>query len=177
MSHWIDHIGDMKPITRLLASMLFVSCLLNACSGSQPAGQTDAQKLAATLSGDDQAAAANNPLCKLFTRAEIAKYLGETVSAGRNAGMGTGCQWPADDDSGDVIVQIVPSRYHSRPSAMPGFKELAVGTRGFVSPEGDGWTAGAIVGTDAIVVSVEGAAASEANTVALLKDTIERHAP
>ena len=53
----------------------------------------------------------------------------------------------------------------------------SITVRGFVSPEADGWTAGAIVGTDAIVVSVEGAAASEANTVALLKDTIERRAP
>jgi hypothetical protein len=53
---------------------------------------------------------------------------------------------------------------------------LAIGVRGFVAPETGGWTAGAIVGNEAIVLSVVGAAATEANTVALLTDAIGRHA-
>lgn len=157
-----------------IVSMLAVVCLLNACRGSEPAGQTDAQKTAAALSGEKSAA--NNPRCKLFTQSEMAKYIGEPVSAVRDAAMGAGCQWLAADGSGNVIVSIVPSNYHAQPSGMPGFKELAVGARGFVTPETGGWTAGAVVGKDAIVVSVEGAAATEANTVALLKDAIRRHA-
>lgn len=162
---------------RILAPIPFLSLLLSGCGGPDSAGEA-ARKTASALTGDDKAAAANNPQCKLFTQAEVAKYVGEPVAAGRNAAMGSGCQWLATDGGGNVMVQIVPSNYHERPSLVEGFKELAgVGTRGFVAPETDGWTAGTIVGKDAIVVSVEGAAASEANTVALLKDVIGRHAP
>jgi hypothetical protein len=37
-----------------------------------------------------------------------------------------------------------------------------------------GWNAGAITGPQAVVVSVQGAAASEATAVALLTETIKR---
>jgi len=156
---------------RILPSLLF-ACVLAACGG----GGSDAQKTAAALSGDDKSAAANNPRCQLFTLAEIARYIGEPVSTARNAAMGAGCQWLAADGSGNVIVSIVPKDYLPRPSGLKGFKELAVGARGYVAPEAAGWTAGAIVGPDAIVVAVEGSAATEANTVGLLKDAITRHA-
>jgi hypothetical protein len=157
-------------MSRLLAPVLLAS-ILAACGGGG-----EAQKTAAVLSGDAKSAAANNPRCQLFTPAEVARYIGETVSAGANAAAGAGCQWRAADGSGNVIVSIVPSDYHAQPSAVPGFKELPIGVRGFVAPETGGWTAGAIVGKEAIVLSVVGAAATEANTVALLKDAIGRHA-
>jgi hypothetical protein len=37
-----------------------------------------------------------------------------------------------------------------------------------------GWNAGAITGPQAVVVSVQGPAASEANAIALLSETIKR---
>ena len=161
-------------MTRILVTLMFAA-LHSACNGEVPAGRGTAQNTAAILSGADKSAAANNPRCRLFTEAEVAKYLGEAVVAGRNAAMGAGCQWPAADGSGHVIVSIAPSSYHAPPSAVEGFRELNnVGTRGYVSPELKGWTAGAIAGESTVVVTVEGSAASEANTVALLKDAIQR---
>jgi hypothetical protein len=161
---------------RFFAPLLFVS-LLCACNRDVPTGRTEAQSTAAVLSGDAKSAAADNPRCRLFTLAEVAKYLGEAVVAGRNAAMGAGCQWLAADGTGYVIVSIAPSNYHTPPSAVEGFKELNdVGTRGYVAPESKGWTAGAITGKSAVVVSIEGAAATEANTVALLKEAMQRQA-
>jgi hypothetical protein len=91
--------------------------------------------------------------------------------------MGMGCQWVAAHGSGDVIVAVVPAEYHERPTLAKGFKEVPdVGAKGFVAPDLGGWIAGAIVGKDAIRVSVSGAAADEAGAVALLKETIKRRA-
>jgi hypothetical protein len=151
--------------------------LLGACSRDTQTVHTEAQGTAAVLSGDAKGAAADNPRCRLFTTAEVANYLGEAVAAGRNAAMGAGCQWQARDGGGHVIVSIAPSNYHAPPSAVEGFKELTdVGTRGYVAPESTGWTAGAITGSSTVVVTVEGTAATEANTVALLKAAMQRHA-
>ena len=144
-----------------------------------PSPASDAQKTAAALTGDDKLAAADNPQCKLFTPAEIAKYIGERVSAGRSA-MG-GCQWlttttRADGSKGDVMVVVVPARYHERPTLAKSFKEVPdVGARGFVAQDMGGWVAGAIAGTDAVRVTIDGAAASETNAIALLKESIRRH--
>jgi hypothetical protein len=97
---------------RRLAPLLFVS-ILCACNRDVPTGRTEAQNTAAVLSGDAKSAAADNPRCRLFTLAEVAKYLGEAVVAGRNAAMGAGCQWLAADGSGHVIVSIAPSNYYA----------------------------------------------------------------
>jgi hypothetical protein len=91
-----NKVETVTTMIRILVSVLVGSVLFNACGGG--AAQTDAQRVASALTGDDKQAAANNPQCKLFTRAEVAQYVGEPVSAGRNAtgGMGLpmGCgQW------------------------------------------------------------------------------------
>ena len=165
--------GD--AMMRVFRPMLVGSLFLGACGGGASSAQTDAQKVAAALTGDDKQAAADNPQCKLFTRAEAAKYIGEPVSAGQNA-MG-GCQWVANGGSGNVMVIVVPARYHERPTLADGFKEEPeVGTKGFVARDMGGWVAGAIVGTEAVRVVVAGATASQASAIALLKESIKRHA-
>lgn len=156
-------------MVRVLA--LVFCCLFAACTH---AGE-DAKKTAAALRGDDKHTAAGNPICKLFSRVEAARYIGEPAGAGHNAAGG--CQWSAEDGSGDMIVAVVPASYHDPPKRSPGYKALAdVGAEGFVAPYMDGWLAGAIVGKEAIRVSVAGAGASEATAVALLQDTIKRRA-
>jgi hypothetical protein len=72
------------------------------------------------------------------------------------------------------MVQVAPARYHEPHSSAPGFKKLPeISTRGFV--ENDlGWRAGAIVGTQSIVVKVNGTPANEGTAIALLQDTIKR---
>ena len=165
----------MKRIARAL---LGASVMLGACgTGQAPAPRADAQKTAEALTGDASAPAADNPQCKLFTVAEIGKYIGEPVSPGQNAALGTGCQWLAVDGTGDVIVAVVPSSYHEEPTLAAGYRALTdVGAKGFVAPQLDGWAAGAIVGQDAIRVSAAGAAATEATAISLLEDTIKRRA-
>jgi hypothetical protein len=143
---------------------------------SPVSAQTNAQKMAATLSGEDKIAADKNPQCQLFTPAELTKVVGMPLGPGRNAAMGTGCQWMALTGDGYVMVQVASARYHEPHTGAPGFKKLPeIGTRGFV--ENDlGWRAGAIVGTQTVVVNVNGTAANEERAIALLKDTIKRKA-
>ena len=153
------------------------ACLLGACGacGGRSTAQSDAQTTAAALKGNTVGAAENNPQCKLFTRAEAAVYIGETVAAGDNAAVTTGCQWAASDGSGHVLVQVVPARYHEPPSHAEGFKKIAgVGREAFVVPQMGGWNAGAIDGDVAVAVSVEGPAASADSAIALLKESMRR---
>jgi hypothetical protein len=163
-------------LTRILAPVLFIASLVSGCGGTF-AAQSDAQKVAATLTGNGKLAAPDNPQCKLFTPAEVTKYIGQAVSAGQASTMGMGCQWVATHGSGDVMVSVVPADYHERPTLAKGFQEVPdVGAKGFVAQDLGGWIAGAIVGKDAIRVSVAGAAASETSALALLKETIKRRA-
>jgi len=72
-----------------------------------------------------------------------------------------GCQWlttqtRADGSQGDVMVVVVPARYHERPTLAKSFRDVTdVGAKGFVAQDMGGWVAGAI---------------------ALLKESIRRHA-
>lgn len=60
-------------------------CLLpvvvTACGGGGAATQADAKKTAAALAGKDQVAPVNNPQCKLFAPAELAKFVGWNAGA------------------------------------------------------------------------------------------------
>lgn len=135
----------------------------------------EAEQTADVLSGDAKGSAADNPMCKLFTVDQAAAYIGEPVNAGQNAGMGTGCQWTARDGEGDVMVVAVPANYAERPTLATGFREAPeAGKDGFVVPELGGWAAGAMAGDSFVKVSVAGSKASDANALALLKETIKR---
>ena len=162
-----------------LLALTLASAISSACGGATTeAPRPETPSIATVPAADPSGAQPDNPQCKLFTAAEIAKYIGEPVSPGQNAALGTGCQWLAADGTGDVIVAVVPSSYHEPPSTVAGYRALAdVGVKGFVAPQLDGWVAGAIVGEDAIRVSAAGATASEVATVSLLQDTIKRRAP
>ncbi|MEO7691318.1 MAG: hypothetical protein ABIS51_18685 [Sphingomonas sp.] len=152
---------------------VFALITLSGCGKSNV--QQEAQQTADTLSGDAKGSAAVNPMCKLFTVDQAAAYIGEPVNAGKNAGMGSGCQWTARDGEGDVMVVTVPANYAERPTVAAGFREVPdAGKDGFVVPELGGWAAGAVVGDAFVKVSVAGSKASDANALALLKETIKR---
>ncbi len=156
--------------------VMIYSCLL-VCGSASAQASKEAKKVADALTGDDRKSAADNPQCKLYTVAEVGKYIGEPVTAGKNAALGTGCQWLAKDGSGDVIVAVVPARYHEQPKLAKGYRALGdVGAKGFVSPELDGCAAGAIQGGESIRVSVAGSGASEKTAIDLLKETLKRKA-
>jgi len=167
-----------QPHAAFFFAFTLSAAALGACGG--PKAETAISEVPTTATvaaADPSGAQPDNPQCELFTAAEIAKYIGEPVSSGQNAALGSGCQWLAADGTGDVIVAVVPSSYHEPPRAAPGYRALPdVGSQGFIAPQLDGWVAGAIVGEDAIRVSAAGATASEATTVSLLQDTIKRRA-
>lgn len=167
----------MRSNLILVTTALAATCVLAACgkplAGADPA---DAKATAAALTGDDKGAAASNPVCRMFTQAEVALYIGEPVNRGENAAMGTGCQWTAKDDSGSVMIQIVEAQNLNPVSGAPAFRELPdVGERGYVAND-VGWTAGAIQGPSAIVVTTDGKSTSDATAIALLKETLKREA-
>jgi hypothetical protein len=157
--------------------LLLAGSGLAACNKAPSPVPADARQVAAGLTGDSKGDAADNPLCRMFTTAEIAGYGATPAGGGANAAMGTGCQWPGPkpDGVGSAMLQIAPSRYHEPPSGAPGFKKLAdVGTEGFVVPEMGGWHAGAIQGATSINVTVSGPAASADKTVAFLREAMKR---
>jgi len=156
-----------------------VCATLLSVASVKAADAVDPKKLADVLTGDAKSSAAHNPQCKLFSPAEIAKYLDQPVDAGQNAAGGSGCQWPAKkDDSADAMVQVVPSRYFVAPSGAKGFRPLPnIGTKGFVAPQYGGWSAGALVGEVGIWVNVSGKTAKESAAIALLEETIKRRKP
>jgi hypothetical protein len=165
-----------EPVIRVL----FVVCcgfLLCGCDKASGQAQREAKKTADALTGDAKGSAAANPACKLFTVAEMGKYISESVSAGVNAAGGTGCQWSlkADENKGWVIVQILPEDYHNwdyhrRDKQLPD-----VGIHGYVWHDGSTWEARAIKGDESIIVNVVGPSANESATVDLLKETMKRY--
>jgi len=148
---------------------LILCCILAACTQ----GSEEAKGTADVVPAGGNNAVADDPVCTLFSKAEAARYIGEPAADGQ--GSAGGCQWNAADGSGDMIVAVVPAGNHEPPKQSRAYKPLAdAGTEGFVSTYLDGWIAGAVIGEEAIRVSVAGAGASEATAVALLKDTIKR---
>lgn len=160
-----------KESTLQLSRSLLICCILVA--GAVFA--QDPKKTADQLTGDAKGSAANNSLCKLFTPAEASKYVGKIVGNGQNAAMGSGCQWAAKDDDGDMMVQIVSASYHEQPTLAKGYKAMPeLGTKGFVVPEMGGWKAAVIRDKESIIVTVAGPAASQQTAIALLKETLSR---
>jgi hypothetical protein len=161
--------------TKTLAFHLLIGALITCCGSGCSPGQTEARKTAAELTGEDKIAADKNPQCKLFTAAELAKYVGEPLSPGHDAAMGTACQWDGRSEGDSAMIQVVAARYHEPHKHANGFKQLPdVGTQGFVEMSMGGWNAGAITGPQAVVVAVRGPAASESTAKALLTEVIKR---
>jgi hypothetical protein len=154
---------------------IIVLALVPLAGCGQAGAPENAQERADALTGDATGSAADNPMCKLFTQEEAAAYLGKPVNPGRNAGMGTGCQWAARSGEGDVMVVTVPADYAERPTMAEGFRDAPeAGKDGFVVPEMGGWAAGAVVGDEFVKVSIAGGEASDAAALTLLKEAIAR---
>lgn len=164
-------------MNRMIHVAAFAACLAaTGCNEPRADAADEAKKAAAALTGDDKMAAADNPQCKLFTAAELETYAGEPLAEGVNAGSALGCQWPAKDDTGDVMISVFGKDYHVPPNLDPTYKQLPdVGTDGFVVHEFDGWAVGAITSeTEAVKVSVAGDGATPETAIALLKEVIKR---
>ena len=158
--------------------VLIVACWFCATTIVASAqSKADAEKLARGLKGDNAGQAGDNRQCKMFTKAEASRYIGEAVIHVENAALGTGCQWTSASDDGSMLVQVVPARYHVRPSLAHGYKKLPeVGPQAFVVPESGGWQAGSLQGEHSIQVKASGKGATEAKTVELLKESMTRDA-
>jgi len=152
-----------------------VCCLALGTSLTYAQSKTDAEKLAAALKGDKAGAAADNRQCKMFTKAEAGQYIGQVLDHAENAAVGTGCQWTSPGKEGSVLVQVVPARYHEKPSRAAGYKKLPeIGPEAFVVPELGGWHAGSLNGPRAVHVMISGKGASEAKAIELLKEAMKR---
>ena len=160
-------------IRYIAASIVLI--ITGACSKSGV--PEDANRLAASFSGDSKGGAAANPLCKLFSTAEVSAYSGKKLPSGTNAAMGSGCQWIDlnSDDNAKVLVQAVPLEYADNPSRAPGFRELPdLGKGAYVAADIGGWSAGAPQGPYFVGIVVAGPNASEETAIALMKETLKR---
>lgn len=161
--------------------MTLMAALLAACgdsstkSGSSGSGGVpdEAKRAADALTGGEDTS--TNPVCKLFTPAELEPYVGEPLVAPRNAAGGSGCQWLAKDESGDVLIQIVSKEFHEDPRLAEGYRGLPeLGPKASVSPFMDGWMARAIASEESVNAGIAGQGASPDQAVALLKEVIKR---
>jgi predicted small lipoprotein YifL len=156
-------------MNRTIAVLALIA--LAGCGKSGP--PEEAKQTADILTGDAKGSASDNPACRLFSVGEAAAYIGEPVKAGENSAGG--CSWSAQDDDGQVTVAVVPADNEERASAANGFREVPeAGKHGFVVPDMGGWVAGAVSGKSFYRVTVAGNKASDANALALLKETIKR---
>ena len=163
----------MTPFGLRLALVSMLALGTIGCNKSSTA-PADAQKTADALSGDAQASAASNPQCKQFTLEEVAAYEGTPVSAGKNAAMGSGCQWTDSQGNHSAMLQVIPADYHEPPSNASGYKELPdIGKRGFIVPDMGGWSAAAISGSHSVNVQT-GDKSDEAKTKAFLIEAMKR---
>ena len=100
---------------------------------------------------------------------------GQAADRMANAAVGTGCQWTTTGRNGSVLVQVVPARFHEKPSGAPGYKKLPnIGSEAFVVPELGGWQAGSRNGARAVHVIISGKGASESKAVELLTESMKR---
>ena len=114
-----------------------------------------------------------NPQCKLFSAAELSKYVKVALGAPENATGG--CIWHSLEGETDVMLTVVEARYHAEPKLAAGYRALPdTGKRGNVRPEMGGWSASAVEGSTSVGVHVAGPGVKEATAVALLKDALKR---
>jgi hypothetical protein len=139
--------------------------------------KTNAQILAEALKAGKTTSPANNKVCKLFSMSEAGSYVGAPIHTMDNAAMGTGCQWLVGANNGSLLVQVVPARYHEKPSGDEGYRKLPeIGQQAFVSQSMGGWHAGSLQGAHAVHVMLSGKGASEAKAIEVLKEAMKREA-
>jgi hypothetical protein len=156
------------------APLILIAALALAACGKAVAPE-DGKRTTGFLHGDADERPDDNPMCRLFSAREAGAYAGETLKSGENAGMGSGCRWPAIEGKGNVMVVAIPSDYAERPSTAPGYTTVSgIGEDAFIVPERGGFAAGATVGLDFIKVSVAGKEASAGKALTLLRETIKR---
>ncbi len=117
-----------------------------------------------------------DPTCQLFTQDEIAKYQGAPVKPGEKAAMGTGCAWTTTADDGSTLIQILEERYAEFPTNAPTYKAMPeLGEKGYVVEELAGYGSAIMKNGVYLGVNISGPTATEAMTVAFMKEVAARH--
>ncbi len=112
----------MIHTARLYATAVLIGSALSGCSQGDEspeaqARQTEAELSALASNGSD---IAQSGACAMFSRAEIAKAVGASVTEGAVWGLGgpASCEWRIDDVDNSVGIQVVEdTRYWERPSS------------------------------------------------------------
>ena len=143
----------LPPITAAIIATLCLSVLGGvAMTGSRPA-------------------AANSPaVCAVLSPNQLQSWFGKAMKLGNMADIpqSQGCQWVfADGDHrSSLTVQIVPARYYLEPNGLK--RVPGIGQKAYVAPSfADGWEAGALKGSKAVVIGTP--KTSQANAIAVLK--------
>jgi hypothetical protein len=112
--------------------------------------------------------------CTLFSATEIGAFMGKTSAEGRTGAED--CVWEGADGEGFIRVQVIPAARHAPPTGQPGYEAVAgVGENAYLVSIPDGYSGGAIDGTDAVVVSVGGTLNGRNIALDLLRQAVERN--
>ena len=161
----------------ILRGMLVAATLLACGSGSPavssvPSAAPEATAAASAASSDEPGSAGSG-LCGVFTREELAPFLGADPGPGSGGGpLDSTCQWGAGD--ADVMIQKVPTEYFEDPRAADGYRELdGIGDAAYVAPHAFGRITAART-PDAAYLVIASDDTDEAAQVGLLSRFIER---
>lgn len=151
-----------------------------------------AMLLLAAIGGRSAAQAEENAQCKLFTQNEASAYVGASVGTAKSGfqpGI-SGCSWSDEGTGNKMSVDVLPAGNALQlpqwgVEGWDGFRAVpGIGAKAYVARTptlnvmgrtiGGDWQAGAIVGSDYVVVGIRGPKGNADAAVALLKDTIKR---
>jgi hypothetical protein len=133
------------------------------------------------LSSFSHSTRAATPLeCTIFSAAEVSRYLGEPVQAGRAGSLGEGCVWhPVDDDSdGLALLQMFPKPEGDNPRGHPRYEDRPdLGEQGYIVKDLStigSFTGGVVVGEHFYRVFLNGPTTTKAQTLEWLKKIAAR---
>lgn len=162
--------GDISMGLKAIA-LLMTLTLGSACNSSE--AKKSAQQVHRELTGSTSDGRSTNPLCSIFTPAEVATYENASLKNATDAAAGTGCQWMHSAGEGSAMLQVV--RSSDQPERPPEGHALPnVGTQAFIEPYMGGWHAAAIANDKSINVMTS-ASSSQDKTIAFLKEAVSRY--
>jgi len=162
--------SDVSMSLKAIALLMTIS-LGSACNSSE--GTKNAQQVHRELTGATSDDRSTNPLCSIFTSAEVAAFENASLKDATDAAAGTGCQWVHRQGQGSAMLQVV--RSDDQPERPPSGRDLPdIGTQAFIEPYMGGWHAAAIA-KDKSVNVMTSASSNQEKTIAFLKEAVSRY--
>ena len=131
------------------------------------------------ISLSDKATAKTTNACALVSSTDLRSWFGEELTARADLlkkPQASECIWNGNgNESGQLIVQIVPARYYEEPKLAPDFRRLVgIGEKAYLISELGGWRGAALKGRSAVAIRLDGGKSSRATALAALETLVRK---